>query len=510
SDYNLICRNIQPEQVISLTICDDNDTPGQSQLFFSHFRIEQFTRLHSLTLIRIELQSLRTIFSDLYKLKQLRSLSFDIETVQYKYPNDTHTLLINNYTQVIPQLNHLHLNNRDVLMSGPLPYLHSLKLEKCSVNELETIFQQTPQLKSLCVCLNMNSLKFKFNIPNNQLIRLNLKIHGYRISIEEIEQFLSQLHYLKHLELITKGWQNLFDGYRWQRITNTFIMFNFKFDAPNILMANTLESFSTPFWLEIKHWFVGYKGNYLFSIPHFAPDHLDISSQPLCIHLTALNHTIIYDGLNKITIREDDTIDKNHYFTHSKELELKCSISLKNLTSTIDLNQIKHLSILSLNDLLGLIPLESTMPQLHELSIKDDVTSDMIEIMKHYQFKQIHKLEISVFSEYNDYVIEELSRIFLYTQYLIYKSPIQSKQTMVRFIDGFKHLSNASFYGDSKFFITEYSFLLNPNSLIKYSQRLTKDNFTCRLYYLKTSHITCSIHWWIDEQVNHFLKIKLF
>ncbi|CAF0927899.1 unnamed protein product [Rotaria sp. Silwood1] len=314
-----------------------------------------------------------------------------------------------------------------------------------------------------------------------------------------MEQFLWQFPYLKHLEIKAHGWKNLFDGYQWQKLTNFFTTFNFKFDTEDILMDNILDSFSTPYWLEEKHWFIGYKNGCLFSIPHFAPDHIDISWQT-SLRSTALNHTVIYDRLNKITIKTD-VIDSNYYFTHIKELILECSISVQILTSTMDLNQIKHLSVLSIDDILKLIPLESNMPQLCELSIKNDVTSDMIERIRLYRFSQIHKLEIGIFTKYSDYITEELFRLFAFVQHLIYKSPIESIQTMICFIDGFKHLSNASFFCDDVFFDTEASFCQDPNSIIEYSKRLTKDNFTCRIYRsTKYGLSSYGIYWWIEDQ----------
>jgi hypothetical protein len=81
SDFDLVCYRLRPDEVVSLALSDDIDTPNQSQLFFSRFRIEQFKQLKSLTLIQIEIDSLKLIFTDLYQLHQLRSLSINIESI---------------------------------------------------------------------------------------------------------------------------------------------------------------------------------------------------------------------------------------------------------------------------------------------------------------------------------------------------------------------------------------------------------------------------------------------
>ncbi|CAF1117819.1 unnamed protein product [Rotaria sordida] len=206
SDFDLVCHRIRPDQVVSLTISDDIDTPGQSELFLSHFQIEQFTRLQSFTLIQI-------------------------------------------------------------------------------------------------------------------------------------------------------------------------------------------ESFRSSFWLEEKRWFVAYQDYCLFSIPQFAPNCIEISQQ-LRIRSTAPDNKFIYDQINKITMKTA-AIKHNHYFTHIKTLELKCSVSLKTVASIIDLNHIKHLTVLSLNDVLKFMPLEHVMPLFCELTIENNVTINIIEQISHYRFLQIRKLEIA-------------------------------------------------------------------------------------------------------------------
>ncbi|CAF1270549.1 unnamed protein product, partial [Rotaria sordida] len=54
----------------ALILSDDQYTPGQSQLFLSHFQIDEFINLQSLTLIEIERKSLEIINEHLYKLNR--------------------------------------------------------------------------------------------------------------------------------------------------------------------------------------------------------------------------------------------------------------------------------------------------------------------------------------------------------------------------------------------------------------------------------------------------------
>jgi hypothetical protein len=325
--------------------------------------------------------------------------------------------------------------------------------------------------------------------------------------MNEIEHFLRQLPRLKHLELKTSGLLNLFDGDRWQTLTETLITFNFKFDGMDLKIENTLDTFRTSFWLEKKCWFVAYQDYCIFSVPHFAPDYIEIS-QELCIQSTTPDNTFPYSYVNKIMVNTP-VIKHDHYFTHIQTLELKCSISLKMIASVIDMNQIEHLHLSSIDQLLIFLPLESTLPQICELSIENNVTSDMIERIRHYQFKKIFKLEIGVTNEHSDYIIEELFLLFPCIQQLTYKSLINSKRHMIRLIDGFKYLSNASFPPDSSFSTNKFDFDQNPKSIIGHSRRLTNNDFICRTYRSPPYNLVSIIHWWIGEQVNQSHNIEL-
>ncbi|CAF0924711.1 unnamed protein product [Adineta steineri] len=194
--FDLICKRIRCLQVISLVLSDENDTPAQSELFFSRLPIEQFSQLQTLTLINIEGESLKWIFPNLYKLNLLRSLTFlDFLITEHPYQHQTtemQSLIYESFAQIVPRLNRIHLTNGTFLSSIPCPYLRHLNLEKCSINDLKTVFQHSNQLRSFFLCLDMhNSSTFDQISFLIQLIRLHLKI----------EKLL--------------GLQDLFDGDRW-------------------------------------------------------------------------------------------------------------------------------------------------------------------------------------------------------------------------------------------------------------------------------------------------------
>ena len=193
SDFDLVCARIRPDQVISLTLSDDDETPGLSEACLSRFPIEQFVHLRSLRLIEIEIDSLKLLFPDLHKLPQLRSLSFNSETIRREYSDrnvdyanesaQLKSLLSQTYSQVLPRLTHVDLYHSVDLATLTLPELRHLKLSTFTNNELEMIFQKSRQLKSLDIALHMNALDSEIIVQANQLIRLKLKIESIRSTI---------------------------------------------------------------------------------------------------------------------------------------------------------------------------------------------------------------------------------------------------------------------------------------------------------------------------------------
>ena len=179
SHFRLICEHVRAEQVISLILSDANDTPGLSKLFFTYFRMEQFIRLQSLTLLEIEHNSLQSIFSDLHKLTRLRALSFNGQTARYEHsPQGPPSSFVVKDEDIRPlsQLNRLHLTNCTMLPLTTFPHLRHVKIEGCFANEFQRILQHASKLISLSVNVNLSRSIFKFSLSNNRLRELRLKI----------------------------------------------------------------------------------------------------------------------------------------------------------------------------------------------------------------------------------------------------------------------------------------------------------------------------------------------
>jgi hypothetical protein len=149
--FDLVCRYIQPHQVISLTLSDSDDTPRQSQLFLSFFSMNQFIRLRALTLIEIDGQS-QSLFSDLHELESLISLEFE-----FKFYLSCH--------KIAPQIKRLILNDpsgsyiniNTSILTSPLPHLYHLTLSYCSCAQLREIFYLIPTLRFIKTSISVSS-----------------------------------------------------------------------------------------------------------------------------------------------------------------------------------------------------------------------------------------------------------------------------------------------------------------------------------------------------------------
>jgi len=171
--------------------------------------------------------------------------------------------------------------------------------------------------------------------------------------------------------------------------------------------------------------------------------------------------------------------------------------------SIVELEKVEHLSILSIDDLLIFFPIETTIPNVYQLTIENTITFDMMERLKGYQFKQIRKLTIECNYANNDFIMKGLFYLFPRIDYLIYTSDICSIEMMIHLIDGLVYLLNASFYSNKLFSEFESNYYPNSNWIIQNSHRLVENNFTYRVHHSSSRESSKgSCHWWIAVQVS--------
>ena len=421
-NFDLVCNYSRPEQVISLVLADDKDTPGLSRLFLSRFRIEQFIQLRALTLISLDLDVSTLILSYLNQLPHLRSLSIN--------------------TPIDPEL----------------------------------LVRHRLQLTSLDICLDSTRFLSAMNLPfNDRLTRLRLEFLSQYPGMNEMARFLTNLPALKYFEILAMGSMDLFDGNRWKIVTRSLRTFNFRFSAQTRLFDDVLQSFRTAFWLQEKRWFVAYQDFSLFTVPHFTPKSIDLS-QPLHIASTTPDPSFLDNYLNGI-----ETLELTHF------------ISFETIASSVNVNAIKHLSVKSFDDMIRYSLWKNSMPQLRQLSIKNDLTLNSIARAQHYRFDQIHQLEINIYTKQSTPIIDKLSMLFPRLEQLTYRSVVHSKETIVHSLNRFPHLTTISFLIDIWLYRREEAFCQTPTSLLQYRR-------VCGTRIVDTIHDHLQVHYWIEQQ----------
>ena len=155
SVFDLICQQIAPQQVISLTISDDVDTPGQPDLFFSRYKLADFTRLRSLNLVDVTSTCWEPVGKDLAALLHLRSFAVIVSDNHHswlhKVPNETvlDQQLFAMYSPILPRLYRLELSHGDFLSAIQFQNLRRITLRRVTYNIIQKLARNAPKLSSL-------------------------------------------------------------------------------------------------------------------------------------------------------------------------------------------------------------------------------------------------------------------------------------------------------------------------------------------------------------------------
>ncbi|CAF1332468.1 unnamed protein product, partial [Rotaria sordida] len=409
SNFDLICQHILPNQVKALILSDDQHTPGQSQLFLSHFQIDEFINLQSLTLIEIEKKSLEIINEHLYKLNRLRSFLFKSEI--------------------------------NILFSMSFVNLRRLELSQCSLNLLENICLTTPWLKTLNVAIIHETSNLEFQCQLNYSVR----------SMNEIEKFLLNFPCLKHLELSTRIHDNFVTGHQLEILSKDLITLKFIFKITLLhSIEETLDTFRTSFWLEEKCWFVAYENNYLYTVPCSMYTHINEHFQSPK-YSTLLKNSIFYDNIIKLTLYVK-LIETCHRLNNITTLEIGYeNISIETLLAIVNLSRIMNLTLPSSMNKSKIKYLLNKMPRLQYLSIDTLMSNrtfeefqnsgrNFLDNIQDLELKQIRELKISDYHIIDDsYTIDRLCYIFPSIERL--HVSIGQLNTIVQLINCFKYLS---------------------------------------------------------------------
>ncbi|CAF4087850.1 unnamed protein product [Rotaria sp. Silwood2] len=215
SCFYFFCRLIHPQNIISLTLSNNEQTSVQIDLFISLVHLRQITRLRSLTLLQISEDQLNYILKRI-NLNLLITFSFSIR----KYDDRRRATTITPLSSIIAQstLRKLEFNTFDSMpkiswpIDGITEYLTTNN--RINIDDLCKIFQCSPHLHMLImneipagVINNVTSTCFR------QLTSLTMQ--DLRVTIDELESFLLLTSSLVYLKLI--GGEEMLDGKRWEQ-----------------------------------------------------------------------------------------------------------------------------------------------------------------------------------------------------------------------------------------------------------------------------------------------------
>ncbi|CAF0890956.1 unnamed protein product [Rotaria sordida] len=266
SNFHLCCHLINPQNVISLKLYNDEYTPNQIGLFISLIRLRQFTRLHSITFFGIEEFQLNIILKRIH-LNLLTSFSLHIQ----EYDNRRKKTTLNFLSSILAQSNlrkvelkirNDRISNISWSVNSRIEYL--IIDSNINFHSIMTILSCSPQLHTLILKQNLPILigNMKQTCSFSQLT--SLTIENLDATIDQLESFLLLMPSLIYLKII--GQRCIFDGKRCEQFIQVNLpnLNNFEFFIEISKPINQtqedlqliIESFRSSFWIEYKKWFV--------------------------------------------------------------------------------------------------------------------------------------------------------------------------------------------------------------------------------------------------------------
>ncbi|CAF4120123.1 unnamed protein product [Adineta steineri] len=262
-----ILQSIRCENIISLIFSADfKEQSDKADYLLTILNIQQFPCLRSLTLLHINKNELDRFLPYMINLP-LISLS-----IQLSGPFQTASL--SSLSTAITQwkLQKLHvLDNFNLIKILPWPIdcnLNHLTITSCTDQEYHSILEHSPFLRTFVMeyCLVINTIP-SVNSLYPQLTSLEMNYSS--LSFEQLNYLLSLTPSLVHLKLInhTYYFSSLFDGNRWEELIQSKLRLlkNFQFCFRHTIrklcstytnLHSIIKQYRTPFWFDIKRWFV--------------------------------------------------------------------------------------------------------------------------------------------------------------------------------------------------------------------------------------------------------------
>ena len=276
-DFHRLLHLIRPKCVTALSLSDADTNPGQIGLFLSLVDLHRFTRLRSLTLLKIDCRDLCSFLEHAERC----SLTYLILDGPFLNSMDTHRAQ-KLFCSILAQASLVHLELLDSYLCGAIDQCHwlgqyqmrYLRMDFFGTEIFSKVIAGSPHLQTLAFDERVNQLSYFrqqpevwFSIPCPRLT--SLTIWHFSLSMDKLESALPQTPSLRHL-LITSSSLEMIDGYRWENLIKTELPLLNKFEfylnlysftpaentSEKCVLNELVAPFRTPFWVEEKRWLV--------------------------------------------------------------------------------------------------------------------------------------------------------------------------------------------------------------------------------------------------------------
>ena len=260
-----------------------------------------------------------------------------------------------------------------------------------------------------------------------------------------MEQMVSNLPRLRHLELVSHCKKDVIDGQRWEASATNLITFKFRFRTRFAIESHQIDSFRTPFWMTVKKWFVASSNELLFSVSEAVIEQID-SNFELPHYTTAPDVGIFNQQIHELLLSEYWKYLNNNLPNVQTLILDNDPPSLETIRKVVDLRQIRSLTLRPFKRNVPIASLINEMQNLWELRIEFAYAKFLNKIHRQV-LEKIRTLRINKYSRLVRGKNNQMESLFLLLPDLQYLHVNRqcSIEEMYECFRGFKHLSQASF-----------------------------------------------------------------
>lgn len=260
-----------------------------------------------------------------------------------------------------------------------------------------------------------------------------------------MEQMMSNLPRLRHLDLVSYCNMDVIDGRRWEISAKNLITFQFRFRSRFEIEWQQLDSFRTSFWMTVKKWFVASRKALVFSLSPSVIEQMEPEFQPPD-HTTVPDTDIFYRYTRKLLLSKDSNYLNNHFANVHTLIIDDNPPPLETIKKVVNLPQIRSLTLHSFERKFPIVSLINQMQSLCELCIEFPYAT-LLNKIDHQVLEKIRTLRISKYDKLVQGKNEKMESFFLLLpdlQHLDVSNQC-SIEEIHECLHGFKHLSQASF-----------------------------------------------------------------